>query len=351
MILIDGAKYLCLLCVRGHRLTACVHHEGRPLVKVKGKGRPAYDAQIELDQRVVVFSEQAEVDEDDANIVRVTHHLAKQVLDVNTNQIIGPYVENAKTFKPLVHANLFINTLCGCSITGKVKKLCGCSRQKVNKKRILEKYITRKQAAQPTLEFQAPILKQDAQFDMASADTSGTSLTPVTTHTPLQNSTNPLNLLPTNQPLEWIAVHPCLCDDSCQCPGCQVHNIPWQFPEPPQPQAEPQFDLPDPYSVITTPGSDILGPMSDSPTCCCPNDACDCTNCETHGIINGFKLDDILDMSFPQLLIDHILAQIPLPGFAPERLCLLLGLVPTLSPAPSELSPAPTKLKSCCHSR
>lgn len=91
--------------------------------------------------------------------------------------------------------------------------------------------------------------------------------------------------------------------------------------------------------------------MSDSPTCCCPNDACDCTNCETHGIINGFKLDDILDMSFPQLLIDHILAQIPLPGFATERLCLLLGLVPTLSPAPSELSPAPTKLKSCCHSR
>lgn len=87
--------------------------------------------------------------------------------------------------------------------------------------------------------------------------------------------------------------------------------------------------------------------MSDSPTCCCPNDACDCTNCETHGIINGFKLDEILDMLFPQSLIDHILAQIPLPGFAPERLCLLLerGLVPTLSPAPSDLA------KSCCQSR
>ncbi|CAL9728218.1 transcriptional activator protein Cup2p [Monosporozyma unispora] len=40
MIVIDGVKYACERCIRGHRASKCVHSE-RPLVPVKKQGRPS----------------------------------------------------------------------------------------------------------------------------------------------------------------------------------------------------------------------------------------------------------------------------------------------------------------------
>ncbi|CAG7962722.1 unnamed protein product [Penicillium salamii] len=38
-MLIDGKKWACEACIRGHRVTSCKHHD-RPLIRIKRKGRP-----------------------------------------------------------------------------------------------------------------------------------------------------------------------------------------------------------------------------------------------------------------------------------------------------------------------
>ncbi|KAJ6146108.1 hypothetical protein N7497_008090 [Penicillium chrysogenum] len=38
-MLIDGQKWACEACIRGHRVTSCKHHD-RPLIRIKRKGRP-----------------------------------------------------------------------------------------------------------------------------------------------------------------------------------------------------------------------------------------------------------------------------------------------------------------------
>lgn len=40
MVLIDGVKYACQRCVRGHRVTTCTHTD-QPLTMIKPKGRPS----------------------------------------------------------------------------------------------------------------------------------------------------------------------------------------------------------------------------------------------------------------------------------------------------------------------
>lgn len=50
MVLIDGVKYACERCIRGHRVTTCTHTD-QPLTKIKPKGRPASQCQHCRDQR------------------------------------------------------------------------------------------------------------------------------------------------------------------------------------------------------------------------------------------------------------------------------------------------------------
>ncbi|KAE8356041.1 copper fist DNA binding domain-containing protein [Aspergillus coremiiformis] len=38
-MLVDGVKWACGPCVRGHRVSTCEHHD-RPLIRIKRKGRP-----------------------------------------------------------------------------------------------------------------------------------------------------------------------------------------------------------------------------------------------------------------------------------------------------------------------
>ncbi|KAK9455307.1 hypothetical protein V1511DRAFT_345973 [Dipodascopsis uninucleata] len=39
MLIVDGEKYACMRCIRGHRSSTC-KHKGRPLVQVRKRGRP-----------------------------------------------------------------------------------------------------------------------------------------------------------------------------------------------------------------------------------------------------------------------------------------------------------------------
>lgn len=43
MILVDGEKYSCVQCIRGHRSSTC-KHSARPLVQVRSRGRPSLNA-------------------------------------------------------------------------------------------------------------------------------------------------------------------------------------------------------------------------------------------------------------------------------------------------------------------
>lgn len=43
MILVDGEKYACVQCIRGHRSSTC-KHSARPLVQVRSRGRPSLNA-------------------------------------------------------------------------------------------------------------------------------------------------------------------------------------------------------------------------------------------------------------------------------------------------------------------
>lgn len=54
MILVEGEKYACIQCIRGHRSSSC-HHTDRPLVQIRSRGRPT---NIETD-RVVIFAKDA----------------------------------------------------------------------------------------------------------------------------------------------------------------------------------------------------------------------------------------------------------------------------------------------------
>ena len=73
----------------------------------------------------------------------------------------------------------------------------------------------------------------------------------------------------------------------------------------------PQTDKSDLFfNTIST--SSNVPPADSSSECSCPPNECDCTNCETHGILNGFRLDDyfkdqsklmnVLDFNFSELL-------------------------------------------------
>lgn len=50
MVLINGVKYACERCIRGHRVTTCTHTD-QPLTMIKPKGRPSTQCQHCRDQR------------------------------------------------------------------------------------------------------------------------------------------------------------------------------------------------------------------------------------------------------------------------------------------------------------
>ncbi|KAK9261104.1 hypothetical protein V1519DRAFT_474384 [Lipomyces tetrasporus] len=47
MLLVDGEKYACIRCIRGHRSSTCKHKQ-RPLVQVRKRGRPVSDCNHRL---------------------------------------------------------------------------------------------------------------------------------------------------------------------------------------------------------------------------------------------------------------------------------------------------------------
>lgn len=336
MILIDDVKYSCIECIRGHRLSLCRHHT-RPLLQVRSKGRPTVHANGNPNHRIAVFAQEVQDDchgcANKKNPVVILKASEKQVLDLESGQILGKYHESnshvAKRSPPKINDQSFINaSLCCSNGVSKINKLCGCNSTKnINKSRILKNYIDKHLSEDQKfklVQFEKPqVLKStDGQvFDMVNV---------------------PSCSIPGS----------CCCGEECSCEGCMVHgkqsdtklfdslNNGSQFGVPetykdlvlnmvPQPLVlESQKEHLDDYTEFLQKQVEAAGPkdevkqeiksevkeepLDDLNLCQCPSDGCGCSNCETHNIINGLKLDEFFDKNYLVDWGDNALAMLAL---------------------------------------
>lgn len=152
MILIDGNKYSCLECIRGHRSSLCRHHT-RALLQVRSKGRPNFqDSPENRNHRIAVFAEKVADPSDNSakdckNVpVVILKTSDKHVIDISNGRIVGPYKDSAVSFqlsKPLVKAFVNSSSCCSKGASG-IRKACQCHKGKVSQSKILKSYINKK---------------------------------------------------------------------------------------------------------------------------------------------------------------------------------------------------------------
>lgn len=154
MILIDGAKFSCLECVRGHRSSLCRHHT-RPLLQVRSKGRPNVVVSTgNKNHRIAVFAEEIASSPEPTgsnckNVpVVILKASDKHIIDLSSGQIVGPYNEEEQKNhmgKPVIRAESFVNSSACCSQgVSKVRKQCSCNQKLVSKSKILSTYISKR---------------------------------------------------------------------------------------------------------------------------------------------------------------------------------------------------------------
>lgn len=210
MILIDGVKYSCLECIRGHRSTLCRHHM-RALLQVRSKGRPNLDfPHGNKNYRIAVFAQNLELEEDalspgcKGNPVVILKASDKHVIDLSNGQILGPYIEEDpnKPRQPVVKAESFVNTgLCCGGASARVRKSCECNQTKVLRLRILKTYLDKRRQAKPRQRINSRTsLPLSCCLSMQGTTQSSTSTTdlPVTTsiqsYTDLSGTANGTNI-------------------------------------------------------------------------------------------------------------------------------------------------------------
>lgn len=145
MILIDGVKYSCLECIRGHRTTLC-QHDKRPLLLVKKKGRPnLLFPNGNKNYRIAVFAQEvADEPNEDSNgkcrnrPVVILKASDKYVFDIKRGQVVGPYCEEGE-LRVVLSDNFVITS--SCCLDSLSTNACSCNQRKVLKKRILQSYL------------------------------------------------------------------------------------------------------------------------------------------------------------------------------------------------------------------
>lgn len=151
MILINGVKYSCLECIRGHRSTLC-QHDKRPLLLVKRKGRPNFlYPGGNKDYRIAVFAQEVAEDTSEESsekcrdrTVVILKASDKYVFDIKKGEIVGPYSEIDPERDPKFGQTDFFNMKI-CCLGSLARKTCSCNQKKVLKKRILQSYLRKNQ--------------------------------------------------------------------------------------------------------------------------------------------------------------------------------------------------------------
>lgn len=319
MILIDNNKHACVECIRGHRSSQCKHHT-RPLLQVRAKGRP--NIQNNPSYRIAVFSKKIDTTTpQEAKVVNVLKWSMKYIVDFNNGSIIGPYDQvnnkiNNETIK--INNDSFINKTSCCSKKFK-NNSCGCGGGEPNKSKILKKYLKRRNFTfiNNNDEAKEESIKHQLNQSLYACTAPGT----------------------------------CYCDDDCTCEGCEVHGNDANGDDAngdnangdnvngdsiaiagnnainaingnndsvnPNLNVNPKLDPFDldindllagnlsmyewllqsanvPSESVSN-GSTPINSGDSQGYCKCPSSDCSCTNCETHGIINGIRLDDLFN--------------------------------------------------------
>jgi hypothetical protein len=401
MILIDDCKYSCMECIRGHRSSLCRHHF-RPLLQVRSKGRPNVNSTGNPNHRIAVFAEEIEDEVVEKSCKRrpviIIKASPKQVIDLISGQIIGPYKEsdfapdpNSRPPPPIISSDSFINTSVCCSgntITKKDKS-CGCctnkSRKNINKSKILKTYLKKRMTSSFINQEQAENndlknnkieqaegnINQQAEGNINhqvegninhQATIKLEQVPQIINFAEGFHKQNDPKSLPESKVLYDLVSVPscsipgsCCCDDNCSCKGCMVHGnstlatneankmfpnyfeqqyleeyVPCEnnivfnsfgynliqrkeevsLPPIPEPNTANFFasllaEQSQQVSAISSTASD----ETDSPTsnmCVCSAADCDCYNCETHGIINGCKLEEFFLSTIDNKLMSMI---------------------------------------------
>ncbi|CUM65693.1 uncharacterized protein PRCAT00003341001 [Priceomyces carsonii] len=353
MILIDGVKFSCIECIRGHRSSRC-RHCNRPLLQVRSKGRPNVYANGNPNHRIAVFAEEVASDEEDGtkgdsgsgchgNPVVILKASLKQVMDLTDGLIIGPYDQTKANINsssrpppPVVSSESFINSTSCCSGL-KLKTDCGCahnnSKKTINKSRILKTYlknrmIQNRQAEDTQWTFidhsqeikkKSPEIKREPNnenekfcvFSIPSCSIPGScgcdsncTCAGCTVHGNVNSATNEINELLSNEilstkydPYDNITAnnrsifngHDNEMNELSVYPHKLFDNIPYS-----KASANPEFLASGEVEVPKLENGDF----SNFNACQCHPENCECSNCETHGIINGLKLDDFFSSAF-----------------------------------------------------
>lgn len=352
MILIDEQKYACLECIRGHRSSSCRHY-GRPLLQVRTKGRPNTHTSGQKNHRIAVFAEKIESDPDlphangskcnKSNPVIILKASAKHIIDFNSGKILRPLGDSnestlPKTTGPYISEDSFVNSVT-CETGGivKPKKGCNCCPNrggKVNKSQIVSSYLKRRREQQPALQFidYSDEIPKQSQERKQSPSSSTAEKTSTTSSNDLSLSGDQTQYFDVLKVPSCTIPGSCCCGDDCGCAGCMVHGNSGTGP-----LKVDNTNLNHEYinyinllimkdshnmmfSSLSSPEMQIPGQLQHNPSnshedmtksstlsianeegvsgpndgqCICPPGACECPNCETHGIIDGLHLDDL----------------------------------------------------------
>lgn len=356
MILIEEQKHACLECIRGHRSSSCRHY-GRPLLQVRTKGRPNTSTAEQKNHRIAVFAEEILPDIREADIkskgcsnksnpVIILKASAKHIIDFTSGEIIHPVggvdCKLPKVSGPYISENSFINS--GTCETGgivKPKKGCNCCpnrASKADKSKIVNSYLKRQRDLQPKLQFIncSDEVSKGADQKAASGSCCSSGRAPALKHeVEVSDEGNRTQLFDVLKVPSCTVPGSCCCGDDCGCSGCMVHgNLELGLPKNDATNVNNEYIdyinlliLKDSPSMLfdnaessnaqlrvlsgshesikgedkaggSSPGSIHKSSTSSSSDCVCLPGACDCTNCETHGIIDGLHLDDIFAAAF-----------------------------------------------------
>lgn len=350
MILVDGEKYACVQCIRGHRSSTC-KHTLRPLVQVRSRGRPSLNS----GHRIAVTESELVMTKDQ---VILQADLDKDKEDGDQQPVEKPVSSCcAKKQQPVVKevpkgCSCKNRSSCNCNGDG-VIILKASKRQYVDvndgkldfvgdyhNDQAMKKFrvgfgkvpsfrntpegtcqsMMMHSALQPlkTLKVKAPALNNNF-VHIEPRPLSNESLVPLLPNTslsyPQQQRPPQQEQLPVALPViderfydmfrsEGCA-NECHCGPECSCPGCLIHRTNEELEaygllDPSSTASTPSTkqDLPDttngdiPASLInfqTMTELDFEGLLEGS--CICSDD-CSCYNCVKHGIVNGVRQSD-----------------------------------------------------------
>lgn len=292
MIVVEGEKYACERCIRGHRSSTC-RHIGRPLVLVRGRGRPLTDSRqriaIEAESRGCSCSSQGgkrcRCQTGDVIVLKANK---RQVYNVSSGslRLLDPVAEVAtveKGLEVMARSNSQTPQFLpsgdsvkegGCA----TKKGCCGSKSEASAKAGCSNNMFIPYEIEPKKEVKVePVggIELPTEMDLLG-------------HPPDSCvSENPLSgLFSMYYADSCVVPGTCLCEpDDCQCDGCAEHG-----------------------NAGTVTGASVQDLFKDFPfdldlqsmghieltqapsVCVCEDGQCCCYNCDVHGIVNGVSM-------------------------------------------------------------